>query len=137
MAPEATDPRRMSRLNIPADMTNRVVGRGAPKYHAPGSKPLPEHSSAMIRASVDHVQEKLTDSRFGAQASRLGAGIVSPGCSGAGVQRSWCGDDLAAHRDDDTAAVSSSNVSDDGHRRHQMSGRYGRLRHPWRLLRGA
>ena len=137
MAPEATEPRRMSRLDIPADMSNRVVGRGAPKYHALGSKPLPEHSSAMIRASVDHVQEKLTDSRFGARASRLRAGIVSPGCAGAGVQRSWCGDDLTAHCDDDAAAVSPSNVSDDRHRRHRMSGRYGRLRQPWRLLRGS
>ena len=137
MAPETTDPRRMSRLNIPADMSNRVVGRGAPKYHALGSKPLLEHSSTMIRASVDHVQEKLTDSRFGARVSRLGTWIVVPWCAGAGVQRSWCGDDLTAHRDDDTAAVSTSNVSDDGHPRHRMSGRYSRLRHPWRLLRGA
>jgi hypothetical protein len=53
----------------------------------------------MIRASVDHVQEKLTDSRFGAQASRVGDGIDVPWRAGAGVQRSWCGDDLKAHRE--------------------------------------
>ena len=69
----------MSRPTTSAGMADRVVDTTASSDRTPEEKPLPEHSSAMIRASVENVDTSRTIASSGRERAIWALGLSSHG----------------------------------------------------------